>query len=270
MQKRALIYITGFLVVILSSCSEFRKVQKSTDVTEKYEAAMKYYEKQDYYRANILFEQIMPFYRGKKENEDIQFYYAYVQYYQKQYILSAHYFKSFYDTYRRSEHAEEAFFMHAYSLYMQSPPYNLDQSSSEEAIAALQTFINKYPDSEHMDEAVDIMVELRAKLEMKAFENAKLYYHRGIYSAALIAFDNFAKDFPDSDYNAEASYLKIAAAYDYAQRSILSRQKERYQESVDLYLEMVDDFPESKWIRQAESIYNNSVEQIDKFNKNNL
>jgi len=269
MQKPVFFYIVGVLL-ILSSCSNFRKIQKSTDVTEKYEAAVKYYENQDYYRSNILFEEIMPFYRGKKENEQLQFYYAYVQYYQKQYILSAHYFKEFYDTYRRSELAEEALYMHAYSLYKQSPPYNLDQSSSMEAIDALQTFVNKYPDSKYMADAIDIMAELSGKLELKAFENAKSYYERGIYSSAIIAFDNFSKDYPDSDYNERAEFLKIQAAYNYAKKSILFKQKERYHECIDLYLEFLDDFPDSALVKQAESIYTDCLNQVDKLNKNNI
>ncbi len=259
-------YLFFFLstIILSTSCSEFRKIQKSTDVQAKYDAAMKYYENQDYYRANILFEEIMPFYRGKKENEQIQYYYAYVQFYQKQYILAAHYFKNFYDTYRRSEYAEDALYMHGYSLFMQSPPYNLDQTSSIEAITALQTFINKYPESEHMVEAVDIINELQYKLERKAFESAESYFNRSIYRSAIIAFDNFGKDYPDSDLNEQARYLMVLSAFNYAKKSIVIRQRERYQECLDLYQEFLDTYPDSAWLRKAQDIYTDCLDQIQK------
>jgi outer membrane protein assembly factor BamD len=156
---------------------------------------LKYYERKDYYRSVILFDQIRPYLRGTAEAEQVEFYYAYAHYYQKQYLLASHYFKNFHDTYNRSEFAEEAFYMYGYSLYRQSPIYNLDQSSTVEAITAVQTFLNRYPRSEFREDAVKIQVELRQKLEKKAYENAKLYVQLNSLNSALIALDNFRKDF---------------------------------------------------------------------------
>ncbi len=105
----------------MTSCSDFRKITKSTDWKEKYQAALKYYQEKDYYRATLLLEDVMPIIKGTKTAEEAQFYYAYAHYYQRKYILSAHYFKQFYETYSRSEQAQEAMFMHAYSLYLELP-----------------------------------------------------------------------------------------------------------------------------------------------------
>lgn len=269
MRKGLLITSILVLFIFLGSCSKFRKIQKSTDWQLKHDAAMNYYENKDYYRSSILFEDIMPYIKGKPENEKVQFYFAYVQYYQKQYLLSAHYFKGFYDTYRRSDYAEEAYFMYAKSLYKQSPPYNLDQSSSAEAIEACQSFINKYPTSEWAEEALQIMTELRGKLEKKAYEIAKNYYSLGRYNSALVAFNNFDKDFPDSDYRPEIAYLKILAAYDYADRSIALKQTERYRECVNYYQEFIDEYPDSKFVKEAGDIYSSCLSELEKLAKNN-
>ncbi len=269
MRTGFIIKSTLVLLIFFSSCSKFRKIQKNTDWKVKHDAAMVYYEKEDYFRSGILFEDIMPYIKGKPENEKVQFYYAYVQYYQKKYLMSAHYFKSFYDTYRRSNYAEEAYYMYTYSLYMQSPPYNLDQSSSREAIDACQAFINKYPNSQWAEKALNIMTELRGKLERKAFEIAKNYYLLGRYASALVAFDNFDKDFPDSDYREEIAYLKILAAYDYAERSVTLRQKERYNECINYYQEFLNEYPESKFVKEAEGIYSSSLSELEKLAKSN-
>jgi len=138
-----LVFLCVLILVFLDSCSKFRKIQKSEDWKVKYNAALEYYEDEDYFRASALFEEIMPLVRGQQEGELAQFYYAYCNYYQKQYQLASYYFKSFYETYSRSEFAEEAEFMNAYSLYLDSPIYNLDQTSTIEAIQAMQVFINK-------------------------------------------------------------------------------------------------------------------------------
>jgi len=78
------------LLASISSCSKFRKIQKSEDWKVKYDAALEYFDDEDYYRASLLFEEIMPLVRGLKEGEAAQIKYAYCNYYQKQYQLASY------------------------------------------------------------------------------------------------------------------------------------------------------------------------------------
>ncbi|MGF1637769.1 MAG: outer membrane protein assembly factor BamD [Cyclobacteriaceae bacterium] len=268
-KNRILFIFSALAILALASCSDFRKIQKSNDWRKKYDAAVQYYEKKDYYRSVILFEEIMPYIRGTQENELVQYYYAYAHYYQKQYLLSSHYFKTFYETYNRSEYAEEAYYMYAYSLFKESPKFNLDQTSSVEAIVAMQTFMNKYPRSEYRDKAAQIINDLQVKLEKKNYENARQYYVIGYYVAAQIAFDNFERDFPDSHWNEEIAYLRVKTEYDMARKSIMIRQKDRFQKCVDYYHRFVDTYPESKYLKDAEDMYSASIQNIEKLSKNN-
>ena len=148
---------------------------------------------------------------------------------------------------------------------MQSPSENLDQSSTYEAISAMQQFINKYPFSDFATEADKIINELQVKLERKAFESAKLYHTIRRYKAALVAFENFRKDYPDSKYQDEIAYLGVDAAYQYALVSIQAKQKERFERSIELYQEMVDKFPNSKFLPEAEKIYSKTIEELTNF-----
>jgi|SRR5690606_32537180 len=270
------LYSLLFLFVILivaPSCSKFRKIQKSDDWKVKYDAAIRYYERGergDYYKASVLFEEVLPLIRGSKEAEKAQFYYAYSHYYQKQYILSAHYFKTFFETYSRSEMSEEAMYMHAYSLYLTSPVIDLDQSSTVEAMQAMQSFINQYPTTEYMDDATKIIDALQAKLEQKAFNNAKLYQKLSRYEAALVAYDNFEKDFPGSSKIEEIKYLKVLAQYEYAKQSTRRKQKERFTTAVEFYTEFIDNYPESRFAKDAEEMYVSSLDNLNKINDNNL
>jgi outer membrane protein assembly factor BamD len=257
-------------LIIASSCSNFRKIQKSDDWKVKYDAAINYYENKDYYKTKILFEEILPIIKGTKEAEKAQFLYAYSHFYQKLYTESAFYFKSFYETYSRSENAEEAMYMHAYSLFSESPNHNLDQTSTYDAIAAIQNFINRYPNSKYVEQANNIIDQLQRKLEEKAYENAKLYYKinksainaADMYKAAIRSFENFQRDFPDSELNEEIIYLKIEAQYTLAKQSFKNLQKERYADVVETYQSFIDNFPTSKFLKDAESMYTNSLAQI--------
>lgn len=268
--------VTLVLIVFNSSCNNFRKIQKSTDLELKYRAAIEYYDQKEYFKAATLFEEIIPILRGRPEAERVQFYFAYAHYYQKQYILSAHYFQTFFTIYSRSEWAEEAMYMHAYSLYLDSPDHNLDQTSSYEAIQAMQSFLNTFPRSEYKEKANEIIDQLQVKLEEKSYENALQYYRLEKYhggealKAALISFDNFQKDFPDSRLNEQISYYKIECAYKLAKSSIRSRQRERLMDTIDYYEYFIDNYPTSSSVRDAEDIYINVLDDLEKLARNNL
>ncbi len=260
------IYST-LIILFLASCSEFRELQKSDDWKAKYEGAMRYYEEGDYYRAIALFEEILPVTRGKIEGEKSQFYYAYAHYNDRQFLLSAHYFKNFYETYSRSEFANEAQFMYAYSLYQSSPIYNLDQTSTKEAIQAFQIFINRNPESKFTVEANQIIHELQVKLETKAYHSAKLYHQIGMLKSAIVAFDNFAINYPDSKFNEELQFLKLESTFLMAKESIPSKQRARYKKVLEIYVEYLDDFPGTAYKIQAQKYYDDALAQLEKFQK---
>ncbi|TAE40275.1 MAG: outer membrane protein assembly factor BamD [Runella slithyformis] len=264
------ISILSFLlavVVLISSCSKFSKLQKEGTVEQKYEAALVYYKKADYYRAGLLFEEITPLLKGAKEAELSQFYNAYCNYHQGLYNMSQFLFKNFYDTFQRSEYAPEAFYMHAYSLYRDSPIFELDQTSTLTAISALQDFINTYPESPFREECTKLILELRDKLERKAYEKAKLYYKTSEanianYRSAVVAINNFERDFPNSKYTEELAYTRIVSEYNLAKLSFQDKQKERFEETNKFYLTFIDKFPQSKYVKQAERFYENTQKEL--------
>jgi outer membrane protein assembly factor BamD len=256
--------VSFILILFISiSCSNFRKIEKSQDWRVKYEAGLNYYNKKDYYRASVLFEQILPIVRGLPEGEKVQFYLAYCQFYDRLYLLASEQFKTFYETYGRSSLAEEARFMHAFSLFQSSPNPNLDQSSSIDAMAAMQQFLNRFPNSQFRDRAVEVINTTQQKLEEKGFENARQYYKMKIYTAAIVALNNFKQNFPDSKYIEEAYYLVILSEYRHAQQSIPSKQPERYRTVVEHYKEYLDRYPNSKFLKDAEKVYAESLEKLN-------
>jgi outer membrane protein assembly factor BamD len=256
-----------FLLLILAavalSCSRFRRIERSEDWRLKYEAGQNYFKKKDYYHTSILFEQILPIVRGLPEGEKVEFYLAYCQYYQKTYLLASNQFKVFYETYGRSQLAEEAYFMYAYALYMASPDAQLDQKSSIEAMQAMQNFLNQFAGSQFSDKASEVVAKSQVKLEKKEFDNVMLYYKMRYYHASVIAITNFRKTFPDSKFLEQMAYLKIQAEYKFAQQSIPSKQLERYQTTLEYYQEMLDSFPNSNYLKEAQQYYTSSLNQIN-------
>ncbi|MEJ8756205.1 outer membrane protein assembly factor BamD [Pontibacter sp. H259] len=264
--KKRLSHIVVLLAVLLTaaSCSNYQKLLKSNDVQEKYAAAVKYYEKGDYYRASELLEAVAPLLTGTEQAEDALFYQANANYELGNYLLSETYFRNFYTTYPRSPKAEKAMFMQVKSLYNQSPDFEQDQASTMTAIESVQEFMQRYPESEHIEEANEILEGLGMKLDQKAFDSAKLYYKIRYYKAAVVALNNFQKEFPSSPFAEEAAYLKMESQYEYAKESVPDKQEERYYEVVDFYQNFVDQYPESKFSRNATQIYDNTLAELER------
>lgn len=263
--------LLGISILLISlSCSKFRQIEKSEDWRVKYEAGLNYFAKKDYYRSSVLFEQILPIVRGLPEGEKVEFNLAYCQYNEKLYLLASDQFKTFFETYGRSSMAEEAYFMYAYSLYASSPDTHKDQSSCVEAMNAMQTFLNRYPGSRFMNQAVEVITNSQEKLERKGFENAKQYLKLRMYRAAVEALDNFKQNYPDSKYLEEAAYQKVIAEYELAKVSVPSKQLERYTATLVFYKELVDNFPDSQFLKLAEKYYSESLNQVNKLKPNKV
>ena len=263
--RKILFFAFVGMSLLLSACkSEFEKIRSSGDVDRIYTKAMEYYEQEEYQKSQTLFELVISSYRGKKEAEDIYYKYAYTYYHLEQYLLASYYFKNFSNTYGGSSLREEADFMSAFSNYQLSPTFRLDQSYSLEAIEGFQLFVNTYPNSSRVGECNLLIDEMRSKLERKAFEGAKLYFDLREYQAAIQSFDNLLKDFPDTKNAEQIRYMIIRSAYQLAKNSFVDKQLERFQDARDRASEFLARFPDSGYTKEVNSIYNQSIESLNK------
>lgn len=272
MNKRINKIIVVLIAVISLSCSKFQKAQKSSNPEEKYAKAVAYYEKGDYYRAGILFEELLPMLKGTKNAETAQLKYCYCQFYSNQFYLSNYYFNKFYETYPSSPDAEEALFMSAKSNFLNSPEVELDQTNTQETLDAFQNFLYKYPESKFKADATEMIDNCRKKLEIKAYNNAMLFYKLDNYKAAIITFDNFKNGYPESSKNEEISFLKIKTQYNYAHKSIDEKKLERFNKALEFYEQFIDKYPKSSYLKDAISLYENiskEIKFINKINKKN-
>ena len=234
------IFIIVFLSSILLSCNEYQKLLNSTDNdTDKYNAAEKYYNDGEFRRANALIEQLIPSYRGKPQGERLVFFFADSYFQIKLYYSAAIQFENFIKSYPNSQRIQEAYFMEAKSYYMLSPLYTLDQDDTYTGIDKLQVFINRFPNSEYVSEALELMNDLQNKLEEKDFEISKQYYTIRDYTSAIKALDNFVADNPGTIFREEALYYKWLSQFEIAINSIESRIVDRVTElerSLDNFL----------------------------------
>lgn len=259
------LFTVSLLVLFFSSCSQYEKLLKSDDFQLKYDVAMEYYEKEDYVRSATLIEQILPVYRGTQRAAELSFTLASSYYHRGDYIMAAHYFDNFVREYPNSTHVEEATYMRAYSNYLLSPRPSLDQSTTNRAIDQFRLFMTRYPNSDKLDEAQELINEMRAKLLEKSFQSARLYYDMGDYRAAIIALKNSLVDFPETRHREEIMFLVLKASFLLADNSVPDRQLERFQSTIDEYYAFIEEFPDSQYTSEAEQFFNTALRVLDNY-----
>lgn len=252
-----------FSIVFIGSCSNYQKLLKSDDLELKYNKAVEYYENEQYNKSITLLADVIPAFRGTARAEKVNYYYALAHYKQRDYSLASHYFSSFASAFPNSEHVEEFLYLSAYSKYLESPRPSLDQSSTLEAIQELQSFINRFPGSERVVEANELIDELRLKLETKRFDKAMMYLRINDYVAAATTFTNLIRDFPDTQYREEALFNIILCHFEYADQSIMIRQEERFEEVVKAYQALVRRYPESQYLTRAEQMRDYALNRME-------
>ena len=250
-------------VIGLASCSEFSKVQKSNDYDYKLRMADKYYVNKKYNYAQQLYEELFPLLKGQPQFEDVFYKFAYCSYYLKDWLQAENLFKQFVEVFPTSPRAEEMEYMRAYTFYRQSPKQELDQMNTQKTIGYMQTFINTHPGStERIKEATEIIDKCRAKLELKEYKSAELYYNLGHYRASAIAFTSLMNDFPDSEKSEEYKLQVIKSYYLFAKNSYEDKVPARMEQVITECNDFADRFPDSKLMKDVERYRNLSQNTI--------
>ncbi len=265
--NRVLLLLVFFLA---ASCSQYEKLLKSDDFQRQLDAAYEYYEDEDWVRAATLIERVLPIYQGTRRAPELSFMLANCYYRRGDYILASHHFDRFVRDYPQNEHAQEAMYMRAYCNYLLSPRPSLDQTSTRRAIDQFTLFINRYPDSDKVDEARELIAELRNKLLEKSFLSARLYYDMGDYRAAIIAFKNSLVDFPETRHREEIMFLILKSSFRLADNSVPERQLERFQNTVDEYYAFIEEYPDSGYRNEADSFLSSSLRVLDNYPTDDL
>ncbi len=233
-------------ILLLPACrSKFQKAIKSPDNKKKLELAEYYYKKKDFYRAQVLFEQLEDVYSGTSMAEKILYYNAQCNYGLRSYQIAGFQFKTYYENYPTNMFSEECLYMNAYCNFLESQVYELDQTDTYKAIETLKLFINVYPESKFLPECNTLLDKLRNKLSYKAYKSAKLYFNIGEYKSSIVALKNVGRDFPEVAQKEEIDYLIVKSYYLLAVNSISEKQKERYNETINAFYEYAELYTES-------------------------
>ncbi len=259
-------WVVAIVAVAVVGCSPFNKLLKLNDSEQMYEAAIKYYNDGDYQHALQLFTEIAPRYASTMRSDTIMYYTGCCYYKEGDFDTSATIFDEYRRTYGRSPLLEDVEYMHAMGYYFASPQPSRDQTTTLQAINAINEYMERYPNSPKMGVCEMRLKELKGKLYDKSFINARTYYKTERYKAAIIAFRNALAEYPDTPHREEILFLTLDASYKLAENSLSNLQVDRYLDAMDAYYNFISEFPGSKHARAAERMQRASKRFLAKHN----
>ena len=265
------------VLTMLTACSEFSAVLKSDDYEYKYEAAKALYADGQYRQAAELFSMLLAPLKGTSYGEESLYMLAESNLKAKDYESAAMFFKKYYQVYPKGHYMEMARFNSGYSLYKQVADIRLDQTSTMEAIREYQDFLDYCPNTSLKEQTHAVIYELQDRLVEKEYLSAKLYYDLGTYTlnsiyggnnyeACVVTAQNALKDYPyaSAGLREKLSILILRAKYHLARQSVEAKRVERFRDAIDEYYAFENDFPESKYLQEANSIFRYSQRMVER------
>jgi outer membrane protein assembly factor BamD len=176
---------------------------------------------------------------------------------------------------KKKNQTSQAHYYSGKSLYESTPDPRLDQSTTILAIGEFQSFLDNYPETPLKTQTQQMIFELQDKLIEKEYLSAKMYYDLGNYfgnctsggsnfQACIVTSQNALKDYPYGKRREDFAMLVLRAKYGLAQQSIETRKVERFRETIDEYYGFVNDYPESKYLKEAKKIFESAENIVNK------
>lgn len=265
--KRAFLYAACVATLLFTSCGDYVKVQKTTDYDYRYEAAKQYYAEGEYNRAALFLQEMVTGLKGTDKGEESLFLLGMSSYKSRNYDAATAYFRKYYETYPEGVYTEKAHFYCGMSLFNNVPEIKLDQTATLEASSEFQQFLELYPNSVFSDMAQANIFKLQDRLVEKEYLSVKLYYDLGSYfgnctnggsnyQACIVTAENAIKDFPYMTRREDFAILILRAKFELAAQSVESKKEERYHNAIDEYYGFTNEYPESKYLKEAEELFN--------------
>ena len=246
-------------MMFLTSCGEYQKLLKSRDPEEKYQAALRYFNEEQYVKAQTLLDDVSNYYKGTERSEDVLAYLARCYMGQKVYESATSYYQAYVRNYPKGKYATEAYFQIGHCQYLDSPDARLDPDITRKAIEAFTLFTELYPESPYAAQAYQEMSELYDKLALKELKSAQLYYNLGTYlgnnyESCEIVAKNALKNYPSNSYQEDFSWLILQSKYQQMVNSVEDRKEERARDTQDEYYNFTTEYPSSRHRKEAEKM----------------
>jgi outer membrane protein assembly factor BamD len=178
------ILIAILLIIVLWGCSSNR-INRDLPVEKKMELGNQYFQQQNYRKAILYFTDVA-FERNSIYTAEAQMKLADSYYNQEKYADALFEYKEFIRLFPDYKAIDKAYFRIGVCYFEQSLPAHYDQTETNQALDAFQTYLEKFPQGSKRQAALDYIQKCNYKLLEKKYQNGRIYYKTYDYSSALL------------------------------------------------------------------------------------
>lgn len=242
-------------VLALSACSsdgkKLEKLPEAAQAEELYQKAATAMEEENYVEATKFFEEVERQHPYSIYSTRAQLMAAYSSYLDQRYEEAIVSLDRYIELHPGAEDVDYAHYLRAMCFYEQISDVRRDQEMTVEAVKALNTLINRFPESQYTRDALlkrDLTMDHLAGKEM---EIGRYYLNRGEVNAAINRFRTVVVNFQTTSHVAEALH-RLVEAY-----MTLGLKREAMQVAAVLG----HNYPGSKWYERSYALLDDTQRQ---------
>ena len=235
-----------FLLISLSivNCADTKIVTPETEGEKLqilYSNAMELVKKRDFVDAATLFEDIERQYPYSKWSNQAQLMTAFCYYKSQMHDESLDALERFIALYPGSKKISYAYYLRALNYFEQIKDVERDQGMTLKSKQAFYEVINKYPDSEFVEEARDKIDIINDRLAAKEIEIARYYQFNHQWISAINRYKKILDEYNTSVYTEESLFRLVEIYYSLG----LNDEAKKYASTLGY------NFPESDWYAKS-------------------
>ncbi|MFQ5510539.1 MAG: outer membrane protein assembly factor BamD [Candidatus Krumholzibacteriia bacterium] len=239
--RKRIVWICCLLSVVAGCVAGIPSVPDSPD--EILKRADAYFQEKKYFQSQELYKAFLARHPGHDRSDYAQFMLGESIYADEDYALASVEYRILVTNYGYSEYVDEGYLKEALCLHKQAPKSELDQSNNRDALSKLERFVQIFPQSPLMPDALRYIEAIKTVLARKELATALFYISRKRFDSALIYLDKVIKDYPNNAFWVEALYHKARI---YADR-------ERADEAIQLLSQALE-YPDDVEIKTDASV----------------
>ena len=249
--------ISNFILIGLAgvffSCAG-SKVDDEISLKEKFSSGLENLEKEKYLQAQSDFKYVVVRGTGSDLGDDAQYYLGEAFYLNEEYLLAIAEYEKLTRRMAFSPFVEDARFKICEAYSIESPKYYHDQEYTEKALQRYQEFLDDFPSSELVADAVISIELLREKLAIKLFEAGILYMKMDEYESAKLTYQKVIDLYYDTDVIHKAYFEMVKAL----------AKNENIDEAISLLDQHQDILVENELYNDANSLIQQIQKSLDK------
>lgn len=206
--------ITALSVAAVSACSSGFKLSRFPTNERLFAAGVTEYNKKKWDHAVTVFEKLTFDLPARDTLLPLSHWYLAKSHAgRNEHLLAAQAYNRLAESFATDSLADEAMYEAAreYQAMWRQP--TLDAQYGEQALAAYQSLLGLYPDTDRKKDAASQIDTLQEWFASKDYESGMYYYRRKAYDSAIIYFKDVVKNYPQTGKAREA-YLRLVTAYE--------------------------------------------------------